>query len=279
MIRFSPLLLSLLSYALLVHTSVEASPDNKSAWILIDNFEEASSMSDWIMADVENDTDPHVSNPQITERRIERSGNAYLIKKPAADGIVGNRKALTYFKLPVPIKRGEIATFYSRFNVESFPNNHIYGLSDLTPDQINKQAYNAFEPSLRITDKEESNGFKNDGALMVKLGKGYDTIKIPQTGQSARPLEPGIWYQVWMVVDNRAAIEGGQTYDVYIQGGEFEKQTKVYSGADFRMKREQDLIYFFANCNTGPIKQPYGNGGVLYDDFYLANEILLSSPL
>ena len=278
MFRLSLITLLLMSYALIGHTSVDAMPENKSPWVLIDNFEDAGTMSEWIKADVENDTDPYVTNPQVTERRLEPSGNAYLIKKPAVDGIVGNRKALTYFKLPIPIKRGEVATFYSRFNVERFPNNHIYGLSDLPPDLINKRAYDAFEPSLRITDKEESNGVKNDGTLMVKLGKGYDTIKTPETGQSANPLETGEWYQVWMVINNRPAVEGGQRYDVYIQGGEFVRQTKVYTGADFRMKREQDLTYFLANCNTGPIKQPYGNGGVLYDDLYLAKEILLTSP-
>lgn len=106
--------------------------------------------------------------------------------------------------------------------MESFPNNHIFGLTGLTPEQINKHAYNAFEPSLRIT---------------------------------------------------------GQHYDVYLQGGEFREQTKVYSGADYRMKHDQDLIYFLVNSNTGPLKIPYGNGGILFDVLYLAKPLTLSKPL
>ena len=263
---------------LLVYISYGTQSETTLTWIVIDNFEDSHSMSKWIKTDVENNTKPYISNPQITERRIEASGNAHLIKKPAPDGIVGNRKALTYFKLPVPIRSGEIATLYARFNVERFPNNHIFGLSDLTPDLINTHAYDAFEPSLRITDKAESDGYKNNGTLMVKSGKGYERIQNPLTGKSAQPLETKVWYQVWVVMDNRLIVEGGQQYDVYLQGGEFGKQTKVHVGADYRMKREQDLIYFFANTNTGPVKNPYGNGGVLYDDLYLAKGLNLTTP-
>lgn len=269
---------SAMALASLLSASVAAQA--QSPWLLIDNFEDPATMAQWHKADVDNQTDPHVANPQVTERREEQSGNFYLLKKPAEEGIVGNRKALTFFKLPQPVPVGEIYTLHARFNVESFPNNHIFGLSDLPPEGIKKKAYNAFEPSLRITDKAESNGLKNDGTLMVKVdpGKAYDNIQNPLTGKSAKPLEPGVWYQAWVVMDNRTLAEGGQRYDVYLQGGEFAEQTKVYSGADYRMKREQSLIYFFANCNTGPKKKPYGNGGVRYDDLYLAKGIELTQP-
>ena len=64
-----------------------------------------------------------------------------------------------------------------RINVAAFPNNHAFGLSNLTPELINKHAYDAFEPTLRVTDKTESNGLVNDGALMVKTGSGYSNIQ------------------------------------------------------------------------------------------------------
>ena len=44
------------------------------------------------------------------------------------------------------------------------------------------------------------------------------------------------------------------------------------------MKREQPLLSFVANCNTGPAKQPYGNGGLAYDDIYMSNGINLTNP-
>ena len=105
---------------------------------------------------------------------------------------------------------------------------------------------------------------------MVKLGKGYDNIQNYAEQKSAKPLEEDKWYEVWYVVNNSKFSEGGQRYDVYVRGGEFVEQTFVYKDADFRMKRELPLIYFLTNCNTGPEDDPYGNGGIRYDDIYLS---------
>ena len=265
-------ILLLFNYAV----SAEKQPEHLS-WQLVDNFERAN-LSSWEKHDTKNNTSPFVENPQVTEILSEQSGNRYLIKKPAADGVVGNRKALSFVKLPTAVNVGETFTFYTRINVEYFPNNHIFGLSDLDPEGIVEHGYNAFEPSLRITDKAESNGLQNDGTLMVKLGKGYANINNYAKGISAEQLKHGQWYEVWYVVNNNTLEQGGQRYDVYVRGGEFEQQQLVYKDADFRMKREQPLIYFLANCNTGPTDQPYGNGGVLYDDIYMVKGLVLTVP-
>jgi len=222
-------------------------PEHTAPWLLVDDFEREA-IEPWIKRDTRNDTSPRIENPQITEIEQEESGNRYLLKKPAADGVVGNRKALSFVALPKVVEVGERYTFYTRINVEYFPNNHIFGLSNLDSAGIAENDYNAFEPSLRITDKAESNGV------------------------------PGDWYEVWYVVDNAKLQDGGQKYDVYVKGGEFNQQQLVYKGADFRMKRERPLIYFLTNANTGPIDKPYGNGGVLYDDIYMAKGLELSAP-
>ena len=248
-----------------------------SAWLLVDDFER-SNLGAWEKRDTKNNTSPYIESPQVTEIRKEESGNRYLIKKPAVDGVVGNRKALSFVKLPAPVPVGDTYTFFTRVNVEYFPNNHVFGLSNLDPNGIVEHDYNAFEPSLRITDKRESSGLKNDGTLMVKLGKGYAKIENKALKQSAKPLTPGLWYDVWYVVNNAKLDQGGQTYDVYVRGGEFEEQALVYQGADFRMKRELPLIYFLSNCNTGPSDHPYGNGGVLYDDIYMSKGVRLTTP-
>lgn len=261
----------------LICTNAHAAEGQLNKWLLVDDFERAD-LSPWIKRDTKNETSPFVENPQVTEIREEESGNRYLIKKPAAEGVVGNRKALSFVKLPSSIDVGVTATIYTRFNVEYFPNNHIFGLSNLEPEGITEHDYNAFEPSLRITDKAESSGLKNDGALMVKLGKGYENVQNFLRNQSAEPLKEGHWYEVWYVVNNKPVTEGGQKYDVYLRGGEFSEQQLVYKGADFRMKRELPLGYFLANCNTGSIKKPYGNGGVLYDDIHMALGVELSTP-
>ena len=72
---------------------------------------------------------------------------------------------------------------------------------------------------------------------------------------------------------------GGQTYDLYVRGGEFAAQQKVFSDAVFRMKREAALKYFITISNTGPHDKPYGNGGVRYDDIYMTLGENFSSPL
>ena len=254
---------------------------HQSPWLLVDNFEQ-NSLMDWHKADTQNETNPKILKPQITEIRIEES-NGYLLKKPAKDGIVGNRKALSFTQLPMPVNVGETFTFYTRILVEYFPNNHAFGLSNLSPLHIKAKGYNAFEPTLRVTDKSESNGFKNSGTLMVKIDSDnkyqqYDNIQNYNKKRSAQPLKTDTWYQIWYVVNNSAHKEGGQSYDVYLQGGEFKQQALVYKNADFRMKKELPLIYFLATTNTGSHKKPYGNGGLAYDDIYMSKGVNLTNP-
>ena len=257
-------------------TACEKAP---SPWERVDNFETDSALTGWSNLDLQNETDPFIENPQISELRVE-AGNGYMLRKPAADGVVGNRKAIGFKALPRPIAAGETATLYTRIYVESFSNNHSYGLSNLTAEGIAEQNYNAFEPMIRITDKAESNGYQNTGALMVLSGekKTYSNIQNPITGQEADPLIPGQWYEIWAVIDNSAREDGGQRYDLYVRGGEFTQQSAVFEYADFRMRREQALGYFVAISNTGPKRAPYGNGGVRYDDIYLASGRELSTP-
>lgn len=254
--------------------------DKGSTWLLIDNFEDPISINSWEKKDTRNDTSPHVPNPQISVLITPpQTNNTFLLKKPAAEGIIGNRKALTFKPLPRSVEVGEIYTFFTRINIEYFPNNHIFGLSNLNAKGIIKNDYNALEPSIRITDKKESNGFKNNGALMVKTNDGYRYIQNYKAQRSAKPAKVNTWYDIWYVVNNKTLENNGQTFDVYVRGGEFKTQTLVYKKADFRMKRELPLIYFMMNSNTGSIKKPYGNGGVRYDDIYMAEGTLLTSPL
>lgn len=254
-------------------------PDEK--WLAIDDFEQAT-LQNWYQEDPQNDTQPFVAHPQVTQL-VRQDNNQFLLKKPAKDGLVGNRKALTFKALPRAVRVGETATFYTRIKVEAFPNNHAFGLANLTPEDIIKQGYDAFEATLRITDKSESDGYKNDGTLMVKVDsdnkyRQYAKIVNPHTGDVAAPLTVGIWYEIWYVVNNAPAAQGGQVYDVFVKGGEFTQQTQVYQHADFRMKRAQPLIYFLANCNSGPADKPYGNGGLFYDDIFMSNGVNLTTP-
>ena len=251
-------------------------------WIKIDNFEPSSSLEKWTLIDTMNETEPRIENPQVTKiLTTPATNNRYLLKKPAAEEIVGNRKALSFTELPVSINVGEIYTYYARINIESFPNNHVFGLSNLPPEGIIKNDYNSLEPSIRITDRFDNNeNYQNDGTLLVRKGGWYDRIYNDKTQDYAKPMEVDTWYEVWSVVNNKPLSEGGQTYDVYIRGGqEFPDQQKVYTGADFRMKRELPITHFYATCNSGPIGNPFGNGGLRYDDLYMAKGAKLTSPL
>ncbi len=255
--------------------------DQNTSWILIDDFEADTKLSEWVNIDAQNDTEPYMPNPQIAEVRVDpRTGNHYMIRKPAPDGVVGNRKAIGFVPLPRPVSVGETYTFHTRVSVEYFPNNQSFGLTNIAPADIPGEHYDAFEPMIRITDKHESDGSRNDGTLMVASGyKSYDRIVDPATGEPAAPMRTGEWYELWYVVNNATLKDGGQRYDLYIQGGEFKTQQLVYEGATFRMQRELPLLSFMAICNTGPVDAPYGNGGVRYDDIYMAKGRELSSPL
>lgn len=275
---------------------VACAPAQQDAWILVDDFETRSDaevriengariendarVKGWTHADVQNETKPFVPDPQIAEVRSEaKTDNQYLLIKPAADGIVGNRKALGFKALPEEIPVGATYTIYTRINVEAFPNNHSFGLSNLPAPEILTENYNAFEPMIRVTDKAEPGGTRNDGTLMALSGyKTYSKIQNPNTGQPAKPLKPGAWYEVWAVVNNAPQDAGGQTYDLHVRGGEFETQQQVFNDAVFRMNREAPLKFFMTICNTGPHKSPYGNGGVRYDDIYMTQGETLSSP-
>ncbi|MFY0606555.1 MAG: hypothetical protein JXR10_07565 [Cyclobacteriaceae bacterium] len=272
-------IITALIFFLLSITSTEVRSQSAD-WIKIDDFESTDSMKDWTLADTQNETNPKVENPQVTEIRQEDGGNQFLLKKPAPEGVVGNRKAISFTKLPAAIEVGETYTLYVRLNVESFPNNHVFGLSNMEPEGILEHAYNAMEPSLRVTDRYDSNiDLKNDGTLLVRKDDWYDKIYNEKAQRPANPMEPNSWYEIWCVINNSLASEGGQKYDVYIRGGEFAEQQLAYEGADFRMKRELPIIYFQATCNTGSVDKPYGNGGLRYDDLYLAMGKVLSAPI
>ena len=250
-------------------------------WRLVDDFEPDDALKSWTNLDVQNETDPHVADPQVTVIRSEPgTGNRYMLRKPAAEGVVGNRKAIGFMPLPEPIAVGETWTLFARINVEHFPNNHSFGLSNVPVPDIPRYGYDSFEPMIRVTDKYESDGYKNDGTLMVLKGdKAYSKIVNPATGKPAKPLEPGQWYELWCVVNNAGREAGGQRYDLYVRGGEFSTQTLVFEGAEFRLQRALPLTLFMAISNTGPQNGPYGNGGVRYDDIYMAPGRTLSSPL
>jgi len=251
-----------------------------SPWLLVDDFETGQLSTSWTNVDVQNETSPFVPNPQITKLVVDTKSNTqYLLKKPAAEGVIGNRKALSFRPLPRDVPIGETVTFYTRVLVESFPNNHSFGLSNLTAAEIPEQGYDAFEPMIRITDKAESDGYKNDGTLMVLSGyKTYSKIIDPRTKKPAKPLSAKTWYEIWYVVNNARKDNGGQKYDLYVRGGEFAEQQLVFSDAVFRLQREASLKFFISICNTGSVKTRYGNGGVGYDDIYMAPGRILSSP-
>ena len=80
------------------------------------------------------------------------------------------------------------------------------------------------------------------------------------------------------VVNNDTVENGGQTYDIYIKGGEFSNQQAVYENAKFRMKRTLPLTHFITIANTGPAKAPYGNGGLRYDDIYMVKGRVITTP-
>ena len=98
--------------------------------------------------------------------------------------------------------------------------------------------------------------------MFLFLNNAYRKVISPATGEPAKPLKPGHWYELWYVVDNARRESGGQRYDLYVRGGEFATQQRVFKGAEFRMQRKTPLVLIMAISNTGPHKALYGYGGV-----------------
>ena len=157
----------------------------RNDWMKVDDFESSDAIKAWHRLDVDNQTDPFIDAPQISEIR-EVQGNRFMIRKPAAEGVVGNRKAIGLKALPDNIETGATATLYLRFNVESFPNNHSFGLTGQGAAEMETLGYDAFEPMFRITDKYESDGSKNDGTFMVLTGCLLYTSPSPRDKRQSR---------------------------------------------------------------------------------------------
>jgi len=86
--------LALLGWILVVsacaHQNTNDASYEAADWKKIDDFESHAPLNDWTMIDTFNQTQPKIDNPQITEIREEANiDNRYLIKKPAADGVLG----------------------------------------------------------------------------------------------------------------------------------------------------------------------------------------------
>ena len=138
--------------------SVEQPEEHESTWLLIDDFE--SGLEQWTHVDVENNTDPFVPDPQVAEIRVDaKTKSHFMLRKPAVDGVVGNRKAIGFRPLPVTVPVGDTYTFYTRINVEYFPNNQSFGLANVPASEIPEHDYNSFETMIRVTDKTEGNGY------------------------------------------------------------------------------------------------------------------------
>ena len=242
-------------------------------WYLLDDFEDT--LGGWTFVDTDNQTDPFIPDPQVVEL-IEDGENSYLMRAAAPDGVAGNRKAIAYKSLPFSVPVSGVVTLYMRFNTEAFPNNHVFGLSNMVGNDIEANHYESIEAIIQVTDR-----YENDGILRVRSGGDYFNITNPNTGLTANPLEEDTWYEIWLVVNNGGRASGGQTYDVYLRGGEeFPEQTKVFDHAFFRVNRETSLLNFVSISNSGPNDADfYGTGALSFDDIFLHNGEVLTSPL
>ena len=245
------------------------------AWILLDDFQ--SDVDDWAFVDLDNQTSPPIPNPQVVELVDEIDGNTYLSRKAAPDGVGGNRRAMAYVPLPFNIPVSGVATLYMQFNAESFPANHVFGVTNRDGPTIESEQYNAFEAILRASDVQTS-----DGTLEVYDASGYEKISNPATNTIANPMATNTWYETWMVINNGGKASGGQTYDVYVRGGpQFPEQTLVYENAGFRNDRENTLTHFLAISNAGADSTTnfYGTGALLWDNLFVFPGEELSAPV
>jgi hypothetical protein len=149
---------------------------------------------------------------------------------------------------------------------------YSFGLSPLT----GPTEYSDFEPELGMA--AESGG---DPANEFRVANPLSSIPSDEVYDVLTTLFPGVWYNVWVLVDNSSLI-----YQVWlnsIPGGDAQASQQLSNEAaetifGFRLANGEDLINFFIKTGGGDSPP---NGRFYLDDIYLedTDDVNLSNPL
>ena len=160
-------------------------------------------------------------------------------------------------ELETPILSDYTGTFtvYYEFAVESLSQDTVFGLSALDSSGLvpGLVVYGSYATALRISTL-------NAGLLQIRDEEVGEYVTV-----SNDAVQSNTWYKVWMVHHNDSDFQGNpdaQTYDVYIEGGEWTEQSLVYEGAWYR-NTEANIRSFQVTQATGASASTlYGNSAL-----------------
>jgi hypothetical protein len=201
-----------------------------SPWTLFEDFEKLA------LGNISGQNGWSAQTHSLVVEGPEDGGNQAFSFRPGGSNNSASKS------LPQSVDDGESATFFFRFNIPA-------GSSSFN-QQIRFSDLNTFRIAF--------NG-GNDSVFSIfydGMGSGNSNVGIDQT------IARDTWYKVWAVLDGATS-----TYEIYIEGGEYETPTRVTTADDDPEK------YVYAEQTTNTISQltwiGWSGNAVLFDDVYV----------
>jgi hypothetical protein len=218
-------------------------------WQLVDHFEGPAPLASW-----------QIPTPSaFTSLVAEADGNHYMRR-------TGSPGAIAAKRLPFDTQVSQTVTTFFRMRFEGTSLHHNLGISALNPENPSTYTENEFEAQIRLSGSGDLDVY--DGLAGTN---GFVPAKIGD--QVIPPLLSGIWYNVWMVSSNAGFASGGQTWQAYIQGGEWKKPTAVTDVLYFHKGSESPITHFVSLASDGTSDE------ICLDDIYACRGVQLTNPI
>ena len=254
-------------------------------WILQDNFQDGETAG-WELWNQQQDN-PDVQDPsnlglfEVVDDPYGDAGN-HVVRYRAGDGLILDQTMRLTKKLDPVVENDTTATFYFRFAPQGPGVDLTWGVSDyfdFEGENVSAR-WGAYQPIVRY-------GRPTEGSIEARNGGSYED------GTDV-VLDAGTWYELWMVLHNRANIDGDgnltgeeDTYEIYIRGGPFSEQTQLFApdgSSEWIMRRSptvDPLNFIMILMTTTTTAENFPGTDFMYsDDFYLDPDgVNLSSPL
>jgi len=166
-------------------------------------------------------------------------------------GTTGNDKKNVYKAASTGIADEGMGALFLRFYIEDTNSDHTFGLTANSPPASGQTVELATTIRIDDTTLEVHDGSNGSGS-----GGGFKNLATGLSGDT--------WYSLWVLVDNDA-----DTFQVYIEGGDFATQTKLDASGDdtfdFRYGGGANALQnvVLSHNNSG------NNDPILFDDIYV----------
>jgi hypothetical protein len=198
----------------------------------------------------------------IIEDPTDASNKINYIAGDVGEISLNNNYNIAVFPLPQVVEEGTTATFYHRHMKGGYQHDVVWGLTGFPPPNPEFGGFYLFE-ELTVAIQYSSR---------FNYNPRNDTYYMGVDGANARIWAPALdtWYHTWMVIDLEA-----NTYDLYIQGGEYAEQTMVAENMLFKDQPAapgaltNPLTHMFVFAIVGNLTSPRGVDPFYLDDIYI----------